>query len=170
VKTDPLRALSDPLRISLFELIKQGQKTTPELAEILNENRMNLYHHLKILEKAGLIQSSYNSDRVKVYRVKEIQEEIEFDDNIYLQQSRSKVDSVEQALDTLILSPPQDQQQLKKFNELIQEAAELVNVEIPPNYELLQVQVMIERQQYFRLKQTRSSSINQSKKLKKSGK
>lgn len=170
MKTDPLRALSDPLRISLFELIKQGQKTTPELAEILNENRMNLYHHLKILEKAGLIQSSYNSDRVKVYRVKEIQEEIEFDDNIYLQQSRSKVDSVEQALDTLILSPPQDQQQLKKFNELIQEAAELVNVEIPPNYELLQVQVMIERQQYFRLKQTRSSSINQSKKLKKSGK
>ena len=59
-----LSALSHPLRVSIFELIQKGAKTTIELEKILKENRVNLYHHLNVLEKVGLIDSYFEDDRL----------------------------------------------------------------------------------------------------------
>ena len=65
---DKLTASSHPLRLTLLDLIKQGINTAPKMAEVLNENRMNLYHHLNYLEKSGII-TSFFVERVKTYRM-----------------------------------------------------------------------------------------------------
>lgn len=50
------RALADPLRIRLFELIAVRPRSARELAEQVGKRPERLYHHLAQLETAGLIR------------------------------------------------------------------------------------------------------------------
>jgi DNA-binding transcriptional ArsR family regulator len=50
-----LRALADPLRAKIVILLKQRAASTTELAGVLDTPKGTVGHHLKVLEKAGLI-------------------------------------------------------------------------------------------------------------------
>jgi DNA-binding transcriptional ArsR family regulator len=50
------RALADPLRIRLFELLAIRPRSARELAELIGRQPNRLYHHLAQLESGGLIQ------------------------------------------------------------------------------------------------------------------
>ena len=50
------RALSDPLRIQLFELVSARPRSARELAGLTGRPSNRLYHHLARLEEGGLIE------------------------------------------------------------------------------------------------------------------
>lgn len=50
------RALADPLRIHLFELLSLRRRSAKELAALVEMPADRLYHHLAQLEEAGLIE------------------------------------------------------------------------------------------------------------------
>ena len=50
------RALADPLRIRLFELLAGMPRSAKELAELVEMPADRLYHHLAQLEEGGLIE------------------------------------------------------------------------------------------------------------------
>jgi DNA-binding transcriptional ArsR family regulator len=52
------RALADPLRIQLFELLAVRPRSARELAELTGRQPNRLYHHLALLEEGGLIEVS----------------------------------------------------------------------------------------------------------------
>lgn len=52
---EQLRALTDPLRLKLFNQFREP-RTVTEVASILGLERTSLYHHLQVLLKAGLIE------------------------------------------------------------------------------------------------------------------
>lgn len=50
------RALADPLRIQLYELLSAQPRSARELAPLTGRPPNRLYHHLSLLEKGGLIE------------------------------------------------------------------------------------------------------------------
>ena len=50
-------ALSDPIRISVIELLRQGELCVCDLCDALEINQSKLSFHLKILKEAGLVNS-----------------------------------------------------------------------------------------------------------------
>ncbi len=52
---DTLKALSDPTRRKILEILKQGSKSAGELGEHFEMTGATLSHHLSILKKAGLV-------------------------------------------------------------------------------------------------------------------
>ncbi|MGJ5631312.1 ArsR/SmtB family transcription factor [Nostoc sp. CALU 1950] len=50
-------ALSDPLRISVLELLRQRELCVCDLCEALGVNQSKLSFHLKTLKEAGLVNS-----------------------------------------------------------------------------------------------------------------
>lgn len=130
--SEHLTAINHPLRISLLEFIKEGIKTTPELADALGENRINLYHHLNSLEKSGLIESYFEGDRVKRFRL------------------AAKPANIKQTLssnpimssNTLIISPSSENK--KKFREKVEELVRLDGIAIEKSMDIIQVQIVIQ--------------------------
>ncbi len=55
--TAVLKALADPTRLRIFDLLMQGDSCNCELNERLDLPANLLSHHLRILRKAGLISS-----------------------------------------------------------------------------------------------------------------
>jgi len=55
-RTDQLRALGDDLRSSIVVLLRERAHSTTELAEKLGLPKGTVGHHVKVLEKAGLIR------------------------------------------------------------------------------------------------------------------
>jgi DNA-binding transcriptional ArsR family regulator len=55
-KPDQLRALADDLRATLIALLRERARSTQELAEHLELPKGTVGHHLKVLERAGLIR------------------------------------------------------------------------------------------------------------------
>jgi DNA-binding transcriptional ArsR family regulator len=51
-----IKALADPLRLQVLEAFCQKPMTTKQVAILLEQNPTKLYHHVDILEKAGLIR------------------------------------------------------------------------------------------------------------------
>jgi DNA-binding transcriptional ArsR family regulator len=51
-----LKALTDPLRLRALDAFVQQPMTTKQVAALLGENPTKLYHHVQILEGAGLIR------------------------------------------------------------------------------------------------------------------
>ncbi len=49
-------ALADPTRRQILALLAEGEKTVTELAEPFNISQPAISKHLKVLEKAGLIE------------------------------------------------------------------------------------------------------------------
>jgi DNA-binding transcriptional ArsR family regulator len=58
IVSDPkqLRAMADPFRVQLVQLMRDQARSTHELAEELSVPRGTVGHHLKVLENAGLIK------------------------------------------------------------------------------------------------------------------
>ena len=55
-RPDQLRALADNLRATLVALLRERARSTQELAEELRLPKGTVGHHLKVLERAGLIR------------------------------------------------------------------------------------------------------------------
>jgi DNA-binding transcriptional ArsR family regulator len=51
-----VEALADPIRFRMFERLLEAAHTGKQLAEALGTRPTQLYHHLKVLEGAGLIR------------------------------------------------------------------------------------------------------------------
>lgn len=52
-----LKALADPSRLSIFELLMEGVQCNCEIAERLGFSLSLISHHLRVLHEAGLVQS-----------------------------------------------------------------------------------------------------------------
>ena len=55
--SDVVKAAAHPTRQAILRALGRGPRTTVELEQELGENRYHLYHHLSVLEDAGLLQS-----------------------------------------------------------------------------------------------------------------
>src|SRR5919202_4718019 len=55
-RPDQLRALADNLRATLVALLRERARSTQELSEELRLPKGTVGHHLKVLERAGLIR------------------------------------------------------------------------------------------------------------------
>ena len=55
---DTLKALSDPTRRKILELLKKGPMSAGEIGEHFDMTGATLSHHLSILKKAGLVDDS----------------------------------------------------------------------------------------------------------------
>lgn len=51
-----VKALANPLRFRVFERLIDQARTGKQLAELLGTRPTNLYHHLRVLQRAGLIR------------------------------------------------------------------------------------------------------------------
>lgn len=58
VVSDPakLRAMADPFRVQLVQLLRDKARSTQEISEELSVPKGTVGHHLKVLEAAGLIR------------------------------------------------------------------------------------------------------------------
>ena len=57
---EQVKALAHPLRVRIIEtLASSDPMTTKQVAELLGEKPTRLYHHVDLLEKAGLIQLTH---------------------------------------------------------------------------------------------------------------
>ncbi|MGB2874493.1 MAG: metalloregulator ArsR/SmtB family transcription factor [Gaiellaceae bacterium] len=61
-------ALGDPTRRTIFELLREGQRSVGELAAGLPVSRPAVSQHLRILKEAGLVTERRNGTR-RFYRV-----------------------------------------------------------------------------------------------------
>ncbi len=52
-----VKAAAHPTRQVILKALEKDPRTTVELEEITRENRYHLYHHLSVLEGAGLVTS-----------------------------------------------------------------------------------------------------------------
>ncbi|MEE8389863.1 MAG: metalloregulator ArsR/SmtB family transcription factor, partial [Anaerolineae bacterium] len=52
-----LKALSDPTRLSVFDMLMEGVQCNCEIAERLGLSLSLISHHLRILRQVGLVQS-----------------------------------------------------------------------------------------------------------------
>ena len=55
---DTLKALSDPTRRKILELLKKGPLSAGEIGEHFDMTGATLSHHLSILKKAGLVDDN----------------------------------------------------------------------------------------------------------------
>ena len=53
---DRFKVLSDPLRLALLHLLKQGERTVSTLVEETGASQANVSKHLQILRRAGLVE------------------------------------------------------------------------------------------------------------------
>ena len=58
---DTMKALSDPTRRRILELLKKGPMPAGELGKEFDMTGATLSHHLSILKKAGLVQDQKKS-------------------------------------------------------------------------------------------------------------
>ncbi len=52
-----LKALADPTRLSIFNMLMEGVQCNCEIAERLNLSLSLISHHLRVLREAGLVES-----------------------------------------------------------------------------------------------------------------
>ena len=52
------KALSDPTRREILEMLKKGDLTAGEIADAFRISKPSISHHLDILKQAGLVTSS----------------------------------------------------------------------------------------------------------------
>jgi DNA-binding transcriptional ArsR family regulator len=53
-----LKALAEPERLRIIDLLRNGPRTVGEIAEELRSEFVNVSHHLNVLRHAGLVKSS----------------------------------------------------------------------------------------------------------------
>ena len=57
-----LRALSDPTRLAVFDMLMEGVQCNCELAERLDLSLSLISHHLSVLRRVGLIEAEHDPD------------------------------------------------------------------------------------------------------------
>ncbi len=65
---DPFDALGDPHRRAIVELLRDGDRTVGHIAEALPISRPAVSRHLRLLERAGLVEGRADGSR-RVYRL-----------------------------------------------------------------------------------------------------
>lgn len=65
---DGFKALSDPTRRRILELLGERDMTAGEIGEHFPQNKATLSHHLEILREAGLVEAERQGRRV-LYRL-----------------------------------------------------------------------------------------------------
>ena len=53
---DQLKALSEPIRLRIVDILRHGEMTVGDIAEFLETELVTVSHHLKILKHAGLVE------------------------------------------------------------------------------------------------------------------
>lgn len=53
---EQLRAVSDPLRVAIFRLLREREHTVKQLCDELGESSTRLYYHVGELERVGLVR------------------------------------------------------------------------------------------------------------------
>lgn len=61
---DVFRALSDPTRREILELLRSGPRTSGEIAEKFSTSWATISRHLSVLKDAGLILAERNGQHV----------------------------------------------------------------------------------------------------------
>ncbi|MGE5291763.1 MAG: ArsR/SmtB family transcription factor [Micromonosporaceae bacterium] len=67
--TDELRALADPLRARIVELLADEQLCTCHLAEMTGARQTNISNHLRVLREAGVVEAR-PAGRYTYYRLR----------------------------------------------------------------------------------------------------
>ena len=67
---DQLKALSEPIRIRIIDLLRHGALTVGDLAEFLETELVTVSHHLQILKQAELVEVERDG-RFMVYSLRE---------------------------------------------------------------------------------------------------
>ena len=67
---EAVKAASHPTRQVILKSLQKNDCSTTELEEATGENRYNLYHHLAVLQNAGLIEFRYRDNKAKEYFLK----------------------------------------------------------------------------------------------------
>jgi len=67
------KAAIHPVRSKILKALKEGEKSTLDLEEVTRRARHDLYHHLKVLEDANLIEWKFDRKGIKHYSRKSLQ-------------------------------------------------------------------------------------------------
>lgn len=67
---DALKALSEPIRLRIIDVLRTGPRSVSEIAESVQQAIVTVSHHLGILRNAGLIQRK-RKGRFIVYSLRE---------------------------------------------------------------------------------------------------
>jgi DNA-binding transcriptional ArsR family regulator len=67
---EAVKATVHPIRELILKLLRERERSTTELEQITGENRYNLYHHLAVLQQAGLVGFRYTESRSKEFHLK----------------------------------------------------------------------------------------------------
>lgn len=51
------RGLSDSTRLSILEILRDGEKTVSEIVEATQQSQSNISNHLKCLDECGLVKN-----------------------------------------------------------------------------------------------------------------
>lgn len=143
-----MSALNHPVRSSLHNLIQQGVETIHEMSDLLGENRINLYHHLSSLEKAGLVRSSFNNNRIKIYKI------VNQANTQPIQQVDEMAILNDNVLTTTIIAFPKvgkEKEFQRKLRDLIKEAT--ISREIMKNMNAIHIQIVFQDKQIIERKQ-----------------
>lgn len=65
-----LKALGEPLRLRIVDLLRQGEMTVSDIAETLKVELVTVSHHLQILKHADLVEP-HRDGRFIYYRLRE---------------------------------------------------------------------------------------------------
>jgi DNA-binding transcriptional ArsR family regulator len=66
---DQLKALSEPIRLRIVDVLRHGEMTVGDIAEFLETELVTVSHHLKILKQADLVEVT-REGRFMVYRLR----------------------------------------------------------------------------------------------------
>lgn len=125
-RSDQLRALADPLRGTLLELLSERAATVAELATAVDRPRSSVAHHVDLLLQAGLLQV------VSTRRVRAVQE------RTYGRTARTFYVGP--------LSSPEDQQIVASMNGLATAAAEAAPAHAADDLRCLLVHARVPRE------------------------
>ncbi len=64
-KSNVLKALAQPTRLKILELLRDGERCVCEMMPLLNEEQSNLSKHLASLRQAGIVD--YRKEGVSTY-------------------------------------------------------------------------------------------------------
>jgi DNA-binding transcriptional ArsR family regulator len=64
-----LKALGQPTRLQILELLKEGERCVCEIYPAINQEQANVSKHLSILKQAGILESRKDGLRI-LYRIK----------------------------------------------------------------------------------------------------
>ncbi|MBI5604036.1 MAG: winged helix-turn-helix transcriptional regulator [Deltaproteobacteria bacterium] len=64
-----LKALGQPTRLQILELLKEGERCVCEIFPAISQEQANVSKHLSILKQAGILESRKDGLRI-LYRIK----------------------------------------------------------------------------------------------------